>query len=103
MLGATECVALICAIFVVVRYAVVRFPATPREEAHWKMVVPCLLALLATRGHVLRALAVSLLVGFSAQRFGLLDKARWVSGTVLAFGDWMVPYVAIYVAMLLLG
>ena len=105
MFGPTETFALVCAVFVVVRYAVTGFrpPKTAREIAHRRMIIPCLLALLATRGHVLRSAALSLLLGLSAQQFELLDEKRWVSGTVLAFCDWMVPYVAVYGAMFLLA
>ena len=105
MLGPTETfVAVISAIFVVVRYTVTGFraPKTPRQEAHRRMLVPCLLALLATRGHVLRAAGASLLVGLAAQRFDLLDGKQWAYGTLLAYGDWMFPYTILLIGMYLL-
>lgn len=103
MFGPTEGFALVCALFVFARYAMAgfRLPKTPREEAHRRMLIPCLLALLATRGHVFRSLVLALLVGASARQFDLLEAKVWVSGTFLAYGDWMVPYVAIYVVMFL--
>lgn len=103
MFGPTEAFAVVCALFVIVRYAVTgfRFSGTPRAKAHRCMIIPCLLTLLATRGHVLRALVLSFMVGGAVRQFGLLDAKVWVSGTFLAFGDWMMPYVAIYVVMYL--
>ncbi len=97
--------AFVCALFVVLRYAVTGFraPRTAREVAHRRMIVPCLLTLLATRGHVLRSAALSLLVGFGALQFELLDGKRWISGTFLAFADWMLPYVAMYTVMYFLS